>query len=47
MCWRRLKGLPRGSIYTTLMELGPEQHNEDGLLEPNSIMVLKALGSGV
>ena len=24
--------LPRGSIYTTIMELGPQNHNGDGLL---------------
>ena len=32
--------LPRGSIYTTIMELGPKNHNGDGLLGPNSIMVV-------
>ena len=32
--------LPRGSTYTTIMELGPQSHNMDGLLGPNSIMVL-------
>ena len=31
---------PRGSIYTTIMELGPQNHNEDGLLGPNSIIVV-------
>ena len=31
---------PRGSIYTTIMELGPQNHNGDGLLGPNSIMVV-------
>ena len=31
---------PRGSIYTTIMELGPKNHNGDGLLGPNSIMVV-------
>ena len=32
--------IPRGSIYTTIMELGLKNHNEDGLLGPNSIMVV-------
>ena len=32
--------IPRGSIYTTIMELGPKNHNGDGLLGPNSIMVV-------
>ena len=32
--------LPRGSIYTTIMELGPQNHNRDGLSVPNSIMVV-------
>ena len=32
--------LPRGSIYTTIMELGPQNHNGDGLLGPNSILVV-------
>ena len=31
---------PRGSIYTTIMELGPQNHNGDGLLGPNSITVV-------
>ena len=31
---------PRGSIYTTIMEFGPQNHNRDGLLVPNSIMVV-------
>ena len=31
--------LPRGSIYT-IMELGPQNHNGDGLLGPNSIIVV-------
>ena len=34
-----IKPYPRGSIYTTIMELGPQHHNRDGLLVPNSIMV--------
>ena len=28
------------SIYTTIVEFGPENHNKDGLLGPNSIMVV-------
>ena len=28
------------SIYTTMMELGPQNHNKDGLLGPNSTMVV-------
>ena len=32
--------LPRGSMYTTIMELGPQNHNGDGLLGPNSIIVV-------
>ena len=32
--------LPRGSIYSTVMVLGAQSHNMDGLLGPNSIMVL-------
>ena len=31
---------PRGSIYTTIMELGPQNHNGYGLLGPNSIIVV-------
>ena len=31
---------PRGSVYTTIVELGPQDHNGDGLLEPNSIIVV-------
>ena len=31
--------VPRGSIYTTIMELRPKNHNGDSLLGPNSIMV--------
>ena len=30
----------RGSIYTTIMELGPQNHNGDGLLGPDSIIVV-------
>ena len=29
------------AIYTTIMELGHKNHNGDGLLGPNSIMVAK------
>ena len=36
----RITGIPRGSIYTTIMELGPQNHNGDGLLGPNSIIVV-------
>ena len=32
--------MPRGSIYTTIMELGPQNHNGDGLLGANSIIVM-------
>ena len=32
--------LPRGSIYTTIMELGPQNRNGDGRLGPNSIVVV-------
>ena len=32
--------LPRGSIYTTTMELGSQNHKGDGLLGPNSITVV-------
>ena len=35
--------LPKGSIYTTIMKLGPQNHNShnrDGLFVPNSIMVV-------
>ena len=31
---------PRGSIYTTIMELGPQNHNGDGLSGPNSLIVV-------
>ena len=31
---------PRGSIYTTIMELGPQSHSKDGLLGLNSIIVV-------
>ena len=31
---------PRGSIYTTIMELGPQNQNRDGLLGANSIMAV-------
>ena len=36
----RMRRNPRGSIYTTIMELGSKSHNKDGLLGPNSIMVV-------
>ena len=38
----RITGIPRGSIYTTIMELGPQNqnHNGYGLLGPNSIIVV-------
>ena len=32
--------VPRGSIYTTIMELVPQNHNGDGLSWPNSIIVV-------
>ena len=41
--------MPRGSICTTIiMELFPQNHNGDGLLEPNSIIVvyMDSLGCG-
>ena len=31
---------PRGSIYLTIMELAPQNHNGDGLLGPNCIVVV-------
>ena len=31
---------PRGSICTTIMELGPQNRNGDGLLGSNSIVVV-------
>ena len=31
---------PRGSMYTSIVEFGPQNHNRDGLLGPNSIMVV-------
>ena len=31
---------PRGSIYTTIAESGPQNHKEDGLLGPRSIIVV-------
>ena len=30
----------RGSIYTTIMELRPKNHNGDGFLVPNSIIAV-------
>ena len=38
-----IKSKPRGSIYTTIMELGSQNHNRDGLLGPNSIIVVYTL----
>ena len=32
------KHRPRGSIYIAIMELGPPNHNGDGLLGANSII---------
>ena len=32
--------IPRGSMYTTIMELDPQNHSGDGLSGPNSIMVV-------
>ena len=31
---------PRGSVYTPIMELGSQNHRRDGLLGPNSIVVV-------
>ena len=31
---------PGGSIYTRVMEPGPQNHNKDGVLGPNSIIVV-------
>ena len=31
---------PEGPTCTTIMELGPQNQNRDGLLGPNSIMVV-------
>ena len=31
---------PRGSIYTTIMELDPQNHNGDGFLVPDSRIVV-------
>ena len=31
---------PRGSIYTTIMELGPPNHTQHGLVGPNSILTV-------
>ena len=36
----RVRHYPRGSIYTTIMEFGPQNHNGDGLLGANSIIVV-------
>ena len=32
--------IPRGSMYTAIVELGPQNHNMDGLFGPNSIIVM-------
>ena len=32
--------LPRGFIYTTILELDLQNHSRDGLSGPNSIMVV-------
>ena len=43
LCWNTWavpNSIPRGSIYTTIMELGPQNPNGDGLLGPNSIIVV-------
>ena len=37
---KALVGLPKGSIYTTIVALGPKNHNMNGLLVPNSILVV-------
>ena len=34
---------PKGSMYTTIMDFGPKNHNGDGLLGPNSTMVVYTL----
>ena len=38
--WSFENATPRGYIYTTIMESGPQNHNGDGLLGPNSIIVV-------
>ena len=38
--WNHNGDYARGSIYTTIMELGPKNHNGDGLLGSNSIMAV-------
>ena len=37
---RSLESSPRGSIFTTIIELAPQNHNKDGLSGPNSIIVV-------
>ena len=37
---------PRGSIHTTIRELGPQNHNGDGLFGPNSMIVVYTLTPG-
>ena len=34
-------GFPRGSIYATIMELGPQNSHKDGDLGPNSKLVVR------
>ena len=46
-CKSLKSSVPRGSIYTTIMELGPCNHKKDGLLGPNPIMVLYAKPLGL
>ena len=36
----RKDAYPKGSRYSTIMELGPQSLNKDGLLGPNPIMVV-------
>ena len=33
-------------IYNIIMELGPQNHDKDGLLGPNCIIVVNQLGIG-
>ena len=39
-CGRVLSDKARESIHTTIMELRPQNHNKDGLLGPNSMIVV-------
>ena len=45
----RESNTPEGPTYTTIMELGPQNHNRDGLLGPNSIIgvYMDPLGTGI